>query len=33
LVRVDEERNEGAKSKGEAFGMDLEATVLKQDGT
>jgi hypothetical protein len=32
LVRVNEERNEAAKSKGETFGMDLEATVLKRDG-
>jgi hypothetical protein len=32
LVRVNEERNEGAKSKGETFGMDLKATVLKRDG-
>jgi hypothetical protein len=32
LVRVDKEGDEGAKSKGEAFGVNLEATVLERDG-
>jgi hypothetical protein len=32
LVRVDKERDEGAKSKGEAFGVNLEATVLERYG-